>query len=475
VQTLSRLNRTRPDKKGVMVFDFTNEAEEIKTAFEPYFETTILSEATDPNLLYEIQDKLKKLVVFTEKDVEGFAKLYFLKKATQDQLYSTLEPSRERFFLLPKSEQHDFRGQLTDFVRLYSFLSQILSFKDVELEKWYVFARYLRRRIGMDQEELPREIQQNIDMESYKVRQTGKGPIKLDRKAGQLDPMKPKDRYALSPEEMEPLSQIIKDLNERFGLNLGPEHLSTLGQMMDKLDKDPGLDASARVNTRENVRLAFEHKVEDAIQEIVDSNFDLYKRITDDPSFGEAVKSLLFDQDISVNRQPEELLKQHESKTLEFKSTLRWSLKENKEDRGVTLAVLKTIAAFLNTEGGDLLIGVADDRSVIGLEPDRFENEDKFMLHLAQMVRNALGDRASTCIDPRIHEIQGRKICLVGCRRSPEPVYLKLKETEESDKGDFYVRSGPGSIKLPAESAFEYIRTRFAGIKKSDESANNGS
>jgi type I restriction enzyme R subunit len=112
VQTLSRLNRTHPDKKGTVVLDFANEAEEIKFAFEPYFETTILSEATDPNLLYEIQERLKKLGVFTEKDVEEFAKLYFLKKATQDQLYSILESSREQFFALSKSEHIDFRGNL---------------------------------------------------------------------------------------------------------------------------------------------------------------------------------------------------------------------------------------------------------------------------------------------------------------------------------------------------------------------------
>jgi hypothetical protein len=407
--------------------------------------------------------------------VEEFAKKYFLKKSTQDQVYSILEPSKECFFTLPRSEQHDFRGQITDFVRLYAFLSQILSFKDIELEKWYVFTRYLRRRIGMDQEELPREIQQNIDMESYQVRQTGKGPIRLDRKTGQLDPMQTKDRYALTPEEMEPLSQIIRDLNERFGLNLGPEHLSTLGQMMGKLDTDPALDASARVNTRENVRLAFEHKVEDVIQEIVDSNFDLYKRITDDPSFGEAIKNLLFDQYIRSHRQPEELLKLHESKTLEFKSTLRWSLKENREDRAVTLSVLKTIAAFLNTDGGDLLIGVADDRTVLGIDEDRFENEDKFMLHLAQVVRNALGARASTCIDPRIHEIKDKKICLIGCRRSPEPVFLKWKSYEESSEGDFYVRSGPGTIKLPKDSTDKYIQTRFHNHFKGEKGYKNKS
>jgi type I restriction enzyme R subunit len=91
---------------------------------------------------------------------------------------------------------------------------------------------------------------------------------------------------------LEPLSQIIATLNERFGLNLGPEHRLTLGQMIERLDKDAALDASARVNTRENVRLTFDHKVNDVIQEIVDSNFELYKRITDDRAFGEADQEL---------------------------------------------------------------------------------------------------------------------------------------------------------------------------------------
>ena len=64
---------------------------------------------------------------------------------------------------------------------------------------------------------------------------------------------------------------IIADLNERFGLNLGEKHRLTLTQMMETLDSDVALDASARANTRENVRLTFNHKVNDVIQEIVES------------------------------------------------------------------------------------------------------------------------------------------------------------------------------------------------------------
>jgi len=210
------------------------------------------------------------------------------------------------------------------------------------------------------------------------------------------------------------------------------------------------------------VRLTFDQKVEHVIQEIVDSNFDLYKRITDDRVFGEAVKNFLFDRYLRAHRNAEQLIARGESKALEFKSTLRWSLKEDRQDdRGVTHAALKTIAAFLNTDGGDLLIGVGDDGSIIGIERDQLESDDKFMRHLAQVVRNGLGDRAGTCIDPRCQVVQGKIVCVVSCQRSPEPVFLRWKGLETSTEGDFFVRSGPGTVKLAPPSALEYVRTRF--------------
>ena len=135
-----------------MVLDFANEADEIKAAFEPYYETTLLSEATDPNLLYEIQTRLAAFPVYTEADVDAFAKVYFDPKATQDRLYAVLAPVVERFQALSEEEQHDFRGQLTDYVRLYAFLAQVLTFADADLEKLYVFARHLRRLLPADRE-----------------------------------------------------------------------------------------------------------------------------------------------------------------------------------------------------------------------------------------------------------------------------------------------------------------------------------
>ena len=306
VQTLSRLNRTHPDKGGTVVLDFANEPDDIQAAFQPYFETTILSEATDPNLLYEIQTRLNVFPVYTDEDVEAFSRVFFANGTTLDQLYAALAPVVARFSDLQEGERQDFRGQITDYMRLYSFLAQVLTFLDADLEKLYVFARHLRRLLTVAREELPREIQQNIDMESYRIQQTGSGKVALERNGNRLDPVRTKEQGQRTPEELEALSRIIADLNERFGIELGPEHRVTLGRMLDRLGEDAALEVATRVNTLENVRITFDHKVEQVIQEIVDLNFDLYKRITDDPVFGEVIKNHLFDQYLRTHQLPKD-------------------------------------------------------------------------------------------------------------------------------------------------------------------------
>ena len=461
-QTLSRLNRTHADKRGTMVLDFANDADEIRKAFEPYYETTLLSEATDPNLLYEVQAHLESVPVYTPADVDAFARVSFKRRVRLDRLHAALAPVVERFNELPDDEQRGFRGWLTDYIRLYAFLSQIMSFADTELEKLHAFARHLRRLLIVDGETLPREVQQNIDMESYRIRETSSGDVNLSRRAGRLAPMTSTAMQRPPEEELAPLSRIIAELNKRFGIELGDESRATLGHVMQKLEGDAALDAAAKVNTRDNVWESFKHKVDHLLQEVVDSNFDLYKRFTDEPEFGNVLQSHLFDLYVRGHRSAEELVKQGESKTLEFKSSLRWNLKEDrKDDKRITHAALKTIAAFLNTDGGDLLIGVADDGSAMGIEHDKLETEDKFMRHVAQVVRNGLGVRASTCVDPKMQTVGGKRVCLVSCRRSPEPVRLKWKGVERENDGDFFVRSGPGSVVLSADEVGEYVRTRF--------------
>ncbi len=467
VQTLSRLNRTRPGKQETAILDFVNEAEMIRKDFEPYYRTTILSEGTDPNILYEKENRALDFGVFVKSDVEAFGRIYFGRSSTQGKIYAVLNPIVERFRAIPKKDQADLRGVLQDFVRLYAFLSQIVPFADPDLEKFYQFARLLKRLIPVEREALPREIQEKIDMESFRLAITHKGRIKLEGTGGMLEPQIGTGPATADVEEIEYLSRIITELNDRFGLNLGPEDRITIEQLMKQLDEDKSLDAVARVNPREKARLSFDHKVEGALQEIVDSNVALYKRLTEDLTFGEALKSMLFDGFMRSRRQVDQLLKQMESQTLEFKSSLRWDVKQAKRDEVVIPhGVLKTIAAFLNTEGGDLLIGVDDDRKAVGIEQDGYENEDEFMRSLIQYVQNGMGKLAGTCLDTIIQVVEGKAVCLVSCRRSPEPVWLTWKKREKLEavvpvEAAFYVRSGPRTDALTAEDAEKYIAMRW--------------
>jgi len=295
VQTLSRLNRVHPSKEETVVLDFANDAEAIKEAFEPYFDRILLSEATDPNLLYDLQTRLANFQFYTPAEIDRFAQIYFNPKATQDKLHAALTPAVDRFKAASREEQVDFRGQLTDYIRLYAFLSQVITFVDPDLEKLYVFGRLLLRKCVIEGEPLPKEVQQAIDLESYRLPETHKGKIKLQRGTVEVEPIGPK-AHQPAPNEKEALSRIIQELNERFGTDFSEEDRVFIQQLEERLASDPGLEASVKVNPPENARLTFDHVLNDRVQEMIDANFKFYKQINDDPEFNKFFSDWLFDR-----------------------------------------------------------------------------------------------------------------------------------------------------------------------------------
>lgn len=148
-----------------------------------------------------------------------------------------------------------------------------------------------------------------------------------------------------------------------------------------------------------------------------------------------------------------------ESSSVEFKSSLRWDIRNQKKNDDITYASLKTLAAFLNTDGGTLLLGVADDGSAVGIEVDGFSNDDKFLLHLYAVIKSSMGTDVTPLIQADIDMYDGRKVCRVRCKPSPRPVYLKGKGTDE----DFYIRTGPSSERLKPSDLVRYISERFRG------------
>ncbi len=153
-----------------------------------------------------------------------------------------------------------------------------------------------------------------------------------------------------------------------------------------------------------------------------------------------------------------DLIRQGESNTLEFKSTLRWNLREQKKDPAIEHASLKTITAFLNSAGGTLLIGVKDDGNIEGIETDAFENTDRFLIHLWNLIKSTLGQEFSPYILTTTEVINNKTICIVRCMKSHTPAFLTHRGPEE----EFYIRIGPQTAKLGVSDALKYIKERFS-------------
>lgn len=149
------------------------------------------------------------------------------------------------------------------------------------------------------------------------------------------------------------------------------------------------------------------------------------------------------------------ILQVGESNGTEFKSTLRWNLHTDKADKKIENACLKTVAAFLNSDSGVLLVGVDDDSHVLGLEQDRFASEDKLLLHWNSLLRSHLGVEFMPLIRSQINALGGQRILLVQCLRSSTPVFFRRDNDEK-----FFVRTGNGTSQLKPSEVLAYLGQR---------------
>jgi hypothetical protein len=152
-----------------------------------------------------------------------------------------------------------------------------------------------------------------------------------------------------------------------------------------------------------------------------------------------------------------EIIARGEGFDVEFKSTLRMNLVTSKKDPDIEHASLKSIAAFLNSSGGTLLIGVKDDGSVSGLESDQFQSSDRLLLHFWNLVKSSLGEHVAQYINAELDVIGGKQVLIVRVSKGSEPVFLIRKGGKE----EFYIRIGPSSASLGIQETISYIRTHF--------------
>lgn len=162
----------------------------------------------------------------------------------------------------------------------------------------------------------------------------------------------------------------------------------------------------------------------------------------------------------------EDMIAEGESDELEFKASLRWDVRERMINKKLEEGVIKTVAAFANSQGGTLLIGIDDDGQIEGLDHDYLSlggaDQDKFELHLRNLLNQHLGKAfVASKVEVNFLEVAGEEICQVDVQPATAPVVMKAKGKDGQSTEKLYVRSGNSSQEIPLSEMHEYIKERF--------------
>ena len=439
------------------------------------------SVASGASPLYDTRSALDPFGVLLVDEIERVTGLLLTMSSAKDhaRIHAALQPAVDRFYALDEDDQGLFRDALEHFVRTYAFLAQPVSFGDTKLERDYVFCRalgsFIRRDAGSRL-----DLGTEIELTHLRHEMTFEGSVALTSDTGEVRTVFDGTGRRVEPAE-EALSQIISTLNERYGLKLDEADRLHFEGIAASLVADVTLQQQAAANTVDNFRIAFEQRFDDAVVQRLNDAQDLTYRVLDNAELRADVIAaylpLIYGQ-AKVAHQEHcpigELLGRGEDAHLEYKSTLRWDLAQAAVSKAIETASLKTIAAFLNSrEGGTLLVGVADDGSVLGLESDYLtlrrdgkDDADLFQLALTQAVLNSVGAAAATNVTTHIHTVDGRDLCRVHVKPSGHParatVTIVDKQGLHQKQQMFYVRMNNGTRAIDDDAEVEkFIASRW--------------
>lgn len=307
VQTLSRLNRCHPDKMDTCVVDFVNEREDIYKAFKPYFEVTTLDEVTNPNHLYTQQATILQYGLIHDEEIKGFSDLYYQKKLNKGdagQMDAMVAAVVKRFVDAygennpPDiiSEGDAFKSSIRSFLRLYEFVTQLVSFIDVDLERFYIFVKHILPALPFTGTGENEDLSHEIDLAQYKADLKEAGQIKLDdgKEAEALrNPSTGGSGNGPKPGELlAPLSQIIQEFNERYGLNFAEADIRWMEDVEAKTESDEILVQQAKNSDPSAFKTVYDERALDLLIDQRERSEDLFNVLVGN----DAARGFLFDK-----------------------------------------------------------------------------------------------------------------------------------------------------------------------------------
>ena len=309
VQTLSRLNRMCAGKEDTFVLDFANETDEILESFQPYYELTSIQENSDPNYLYDLKAEIEKAQVIWESEVNNFCNLYFksaksLTVSDQGKLNAYIDPAVERFKQLPEEKsdkntvgtevtQEDFKNTLQSFNRTYSFLTQIMPFSDVDLEKLFTYTRFLYKKLPRTAQNDKFKLGDEVSLEYYRLQKIADHNIVMESQSVYELRGGGDAGLRLSKEDEANLSEIIEVLNKKFQTEFNTADKLFFDQIEEDMILDQKLIEQAKNNPIENFKFGFDDVFMDILISRMEQNQDIFGKMMDDKDFGGLVKGYM--------------------------------------------------------------------------------------------------------------------------------------------------------------------------------------
>ncbi len=247
VQTLSRLNRIHPEKSSTFVLDFVNTADDIKEAFQPFYQETSLSQEVNVAKLYTLRKELREYNLYSDNDIAAFTAIYYSTEKQDAKMFgkmtSALKPVADRYNDRATDDRYNFRRQVRSFIKWYGYISQVSRMFDAEMQKEYVFLSYLIKLLPEDEKQ-KLDLDGALKLEYYKLEKTFKGDIQLDPVGGQWKPAEGKGKAG--PEQKDPLEEIIEKINELYKGEFTEADRVILNALHDKLFGDKKLAKNAK-------------------------------------------------------------------------------------------------------------------------------------------------------------------------------------------------------------------------------------
>lgn len=280
VQTLSRLNRTYPGKR-TFVLDFANTWDTIRASFANYYEATELDAATDPDVIYNLAERLDGYHVYDRTEVEAVADVYyheFDQDTALHRIEPLLQPAVDRWDALDDTPKREFKALLRKFLRSYSFITQMISLGDEELHRLFVYAGFLVKKLFLETGSTP-DLRDKVELEYLRIEDKGTQAIKLESE--QLHNGGANAGVAKEEEE-ERLSVLIEHLNDAFGAEWTDAD-KIIKACADKICEDDDFVAKARTNSMGDLRAIFGDVMMSALAAILSDSQDMYEKFNENP------------------------------------------------------------------------------------------------------------------------------------------------------------------------------------------------